>query len=189
MISSRPLLVSSCIFAEDQRSETLCQSIIKTIKEKALLLDGWRELHKKMFDENDHNVPPSEQMSMSKLGKNGSVMTNNCNAARLEGSLICDQIRDIAVKEDRANGGDGSNVLVQQLNCHNHMRNTWFGALVKHMSKYLKALFVSDISAIDGKYCVHTVFDSILRAVDKEFSLSANYPKGHGNWFQFWLKN
>ncbi len=27
-----------------------------------------------------------------------------------------------------------------------------------------------------------------LRAVDKEFSLPANYPKGHGDMFKYWLE-
>ena len=30
--------------------------------------------------------------------------------------------------------------------------------------------------------------EAVLRAVDKEFSLPANYPKGHGDQFKFWLK-
>ena len=32
------------------------------------------------------------------------------------------------------------------------------------------------------------MIDSVLRAIDKEFSLPANYPKGHGDWFKFWMK-
>ena len=32
------------------------------------------------------------------------------------------------------------------------------------------------------------MFDAILRAVDKAFSLLANYPKGHGAMFLHWLK-
>jgi hypothetical protein len=31
------------------------------------------------------------------------------------------------------------------------------------------------------------MFDSILRAINKEFSLPANYPKGHGDMFKHWL--
>ena len=31
--------------------------------------------------------------------------------------------------------------------------------------------------------------DTVLRAVDKEFSLPANYPKGHGAQFKHWLAN
>jgi len=29
---------------------------------------------------------------------------------------------------------------------------------------------------------------AIIRAVDKEFSLSANYPKGHGKQFLEWMR-
>jgi hypothetical protein len=29
---------------------------------------------------------------------------------------------------------------------------------------------------------------ALIRAVDKEFSLSANYPKGHGELFLAWIK-
>jgi hypothetical protein len=28
---------------------------------------------------------------------------------------------------------------------------------------------------------------AIIRAIDKEFSLSANYPKGHGELFLEWI--
>ena len=35
----RPLLLSSCIFLEDERSKTVCKSIVDTIREKASLLD------------------------------------------------------------------------------------------------------------------------------------------------------
>jgi hypothetical protein len=33
------------------------------------------------------------------------------------------------------------------------------------------------------------VFDGILRAIDKAFSLPANYPKGQGDMFKHWLLN
>ena len=32
------------------------------------------------------------------------------------------------------------------------------------------------------------MMDAVLRAVDKEFSLLANDPKGHGQQFKHWLK-
>eukprot|EP00957_Ditylum_brightwellii_P012127 915698-Ditylum_brightwellii.AAC.1 len=31
--------------------------------------------------------------------------------------------------------------------------------------------------------------ESLLRAVDKEFSLCANYPKGHGDLFYEWIEH
>ena len=45
----KPLLVSICIFPEDEISETVCQSIIYTLKEKYLMLDRWKEIHEAEF--------------------------------------------------------------------------------------------------------------------------------------------
>ncbi len=45
------------------------------------------------------------------------------------------------------------------------------------------------VDLIDIDWClkITTMFDGILRAVDKEFSLPENYPKGHGDMFKHWL--
>ena len=37
--------------------------------------------------------------------------------------------------------------------------------------------------------CSATRMDAVLLAIDKEFSLPANYPKGHGDMLLHWLKN
>ena len=42
-------------FPEDERSETIFQSIVETLKEKAKLLDQWKEFHKKHFG-TDHDI-------------------------------------------------------------------------------------------------------------------------------------
>ena len=39
------------------------------------------------------------------------------------------------------------------------------------------------IDEIDKALRVKTVMSALCRASDKEFSLSANYPKGHGQYF------
>ena len=44
-----------------------------------------------------------------------------------------------------------------------------------------------DLNLIDYRYRVSTKFDVVLRAIDKEFSLPANYPKGHGVMFKTWM--
>ena len=40
---------------------------------------------------------------------------------------------------------------------------------------------------IDIRHRVLTMMDAVLRAVDKEFSLPANSPKGHGDEFKHWI--
>jgi hypothetical protein len=55
------------------------------------------------------------------------------------------------------------------------------------LSAFLNKLLSEDLTDIDWRLRVMTMFDAILRAVDKEFSLTANYPKGHGDMFKHWL--
>ena len=68
------------------------------------------------------------------------------------------------------------------------MRNVWIGAITKRLSSYLNEVLACDLDEISSVYRVTTMMDGVLRAIDKEFSLPANYPKGHGDQFLHWLK-
>jgi hypothetical protein len=78
--------------------------------------------------------------------------------------------------------------MVLQQDCHHHLRNVWFGAITKYLSDYLDDLLAADLDAINFCYRVSTQMDAVLQAIEKEFSLPANYPKGHGDHFKHWLK-
>ena len=82
---------------------------------------------------------------------------------------------------------DDEQINVYTQDCHNHMRNVWIGAVTKRLSSYLNEILASDLEAIDFRYRVSTMFEAVLRAIDKEFSLPANYPTGHGDMFKHWL--
>ena len=79
----QPLLLSSCMFPEDETSETLCLSIVETIKEKAKLLERWRTMHENNFGL-DHDILLAEELDLGKLGCGcgGVVMTDTCSVAR-----------------------------------------------------------------------------------------------------------
>ena len=159
---------------------------------KRILLDEWRAFHEEGWGADTHDIPPGSEIDLAKLSGGGGVVTDNCNGARAENRLLQKQVKQAAREKALADGVDPGeveeNILVFQTACHNHLRNTWFGAIVKTLSRYLSELLKSDLEAIDHRYRVSTTMDSVLRAVDKEFSLPANYPKGHGDWFKFWLK-
>jgi hypothetical protein len=87
----RPLLISSCIFPEDERSETVSKGIIKTLSDKAKLLDQWISVHESMFG-NDHDIPSANEIHLSKLNR-GVITTDTCNSARLISSLLATAIR------------------------------------------------------------------------------------------------
>ena len=178
--------MSSCIFPEDERSETVCRSILDTLQEKAKLLDKWREVHEKRFGAT-HDIPSSKEMNLTKL-EGAAVTSDTCNGARLTSELLSNEIEK-AIKEKIAKEGlPERDVLVLQQDCHHHLRNVWIGAITKRLSSYLNEILAADLDAIDFRYRVSTMMDAVLRSVDKEFSLPANYPKGHGDQFQHWLK-
>ena len=78
----RPLLLSTCIYLEDDRSETLCCTIIDSVKEKALLLDKSKKFHEYQFGTDTQNIPESLEICLSNMRHGSSMSTNTCNSAR-----------------------------------------------------------------------------------------------------------
>ena len=179
------MLLSSCIFPEDERSDTVSKAIVETIKEKADLLDRWRDVHQDMYA-TMHDIPSSDDMDLTKF-KGAVVTSDGCNAARRTSTVTAEAF-EAAIEAVAAEEGEEYEPSIVIVGCHHHMRNVWIGALVKHLSKYLNGILHEDLSKINFRYRVSTMFDSVLRAADKEFSLPANYPKGHGVMFKEWME-
>ena len=152
-----------------------------------MLLDQWKAVHEEHYGTDTHDIPDSTQMNIAKLGKSGNVNTDTCHGARLLSDLICDEVEKAAKEKAADSGEDESDVIVLKNDCHNHLRNVWIGAITKRMSSYLNELLACDLALIDFRYRVSTMMDAVLRSVDKEFSLPANYPKGHGDHFKHWM--
>ena len=53
----------------------------------------------------------------------------------------------------------------------------------KKLTTKLNLILKASLDEIDPKLRVSSSISAIIRAVDKEFSLSSNYPKGHGEVF------
>ena len=62
---------------------------------------------------------------------------------------------------------DPTNVLITRTDFHNHLQNLWIGAITKRLSKYLDEILTCDLEAIDSRYIVSTMMDSLLRSIDK----------------------
>ena len=69
------------------------------------------------------------------------------------------------------------------------MCNVSIVAFTKRLPIYLSEILACDLNTNDFCYQVSTIFDAVLRAVDRECRLSANYLKGHGTMFLYWLTN
>ena len=74
------------------------------------------------------------------------------------------------------------------MDCMHHLRNVWFGGIEKALTTYLTALLQDSLENIDSHLRVSTSMSALIRAFDKEFSLCANYPKGHGEEFKECIK-
>eukprot|EP00956_Cyclotella_meneghiniana_P033421 scaffold95984_cov36-Cyclotella_meneghiniana.AAC.1 len=148
-----PVVVSSCIFMDDERSET--QADVKA-----------------KYPDKVHLIPSPDSINIDKLGRDdGVIMTDTCNGAQKVRRILVDRI-------------DGA----QDLDCMNHLRNVWIGGMEKTLSKYLNEMLRSSLDEIDSTLRVTTSISAVIRAIDKEFSLSANYPKGHGELFLEWIR-
>jgi hypothetical protein len=64
----------------------------------------------------------------------------------------------------------------------------WAKAVEIELSKYLTVMLRDSLNTIASSIWVSTMFTPFAQAYDKEFSLSANYPKGHGELFAKWMK-
>ena len=125
-------------------------------------------------------------LCIGKLGNSGAVTTDTCNPAMKLGRLLEDKILVAAAAMRGDSGASAGRVL--KVDCYNHLRNVWFGGMTKSMSGFLTSAMRGELEAIDSKLRVNTSVESVLRAVDKEFSFCANYPKGHAELFYEWMK-
>ena len=105
-----------------------------------------------------------------------TILVSNDAAIYLKKSLL-HYFPDISLSQEDAKAVD----------CHHHLRNVWFNGLSKKLATYMKIQLQSDLSQIDGVLRISTNIEAVIRAIDKEFSLCANYPKGKGDQFKFWI--
>jgi hypothetical protein len=123
-------------------------------------------------DANMHLLPMEDGINIDKLGQLGTITTNTCNNAQKQSQLLSLHIQGKVIKQD----------------CHHHLWNVWAKAVKIALSKYLTVMLRDSLNTIDSSLWVSTVFTPFARVYDKEFSLAANYPKGHGELFTEWMK-
>ena len=115
-------------------------------------------------------IPSPDGINLDKL-QNAVVITDGCNTALKLRRILVDLL-----------GG------AYDLDCWNHMRNVWFGNMENAITKHLNNMLRSSLDEIEPRLRVSALMSAIIRAIDKEFSLSANYPKGHGELFLQWMR-
>jgi hypothetical protein len=129
------------------------------------------EVMKNQFPDNSHSIPLPEQIDIQKLQHGGVITTDSCNQAQKVRCILC-QLVDGAL----------------DYNCMNHLRNVWFGGMEKTLTREPNLHLCASLDKIDPKLRVTTSMSAIIHAIDKEFSLLANYPKGHSKLFLEWIR-
>ena len=176
------IVLSSSIVLVGESSEQQYDAISAMIGRGAKRLERWKEVLSKNYPSYQHDIPTIVDMNIGKLGNGGTVNSDTCNTARKTRRIIVEKINDAAGEMNISE----TNVL--EVDCWNHLRNVWLGGMTKALSNHLRNILINDLDCIDTRLRVSTNFETILRAVDKEFSLAANYPKGHGELFRKWME-
>ena len=120
---------------------------------------------------NSHQVPSADGIDVEKLSRGGTITTDTCNTAQKLRRILIEAIPG-----------------AYDFDCMHHLRNIWFGNMEKKLTAKLNLILKASLDEIDPKLRVSSSISAIIRAVDKEFSLSANYPKGHGEIFLEWMR-
>ena len=156
-----------CIFVCSNHSSNYLQ--INSLK------DRLNRLHEVLADKYPHydrsTLPTANDIDVSKLGQGGTITTDTCSTAQKLRRILLDTIEG-----------------TYDYDCMHHLRNVWFGNMEKKLTKHLNVLLRADLDEIDPRLRVSASISAIVRAIDKEFSLSANYLKGHGELFLEWVR-
>ena len=144
--------------------------VVSKFKSLQSRLARLREVVSELCPDKLNQVPTEEGVDIKKLGDGGLVTSDTCNAAQA--------VRRVIVAEC---------IGALEMDCMHHLRNVWFGNMEKDLTKELNTLLRVSLDEIDPKLRVTSSMSAIIRAIEKEFGLCANYVKGHGALFAQWM--
>ena len=191
----RPLILSSAVVLKGESSEETCAAVLEQIKSGGARLARWAEVHERDYPrgkDSKHDIPDLKEMNIGKLGGRGAASTDTAPAARKQRRLLCEAVAKAAAEWHSLNPvdeADDQRLRCLEIDCYNHLRNVWLGGMAKKLTARLKATLHDELEAIDRRLRVSTSMEAVLRAMDKEFSLNANYAKGHGQLFFEWMEH
>ncbi len=129
-------------------------------------------------------IPSCDDVTLVKLSKGGTIITDRCSTARKHRKLLCELIAKMSNEPHILE----NKISIFKGDCWQHMRNVWFGAVIKHMSTWLEMHLAEDLEKIPKVYRVSTNIDDLLRCIEKDVTKNANYAKGHGTFFDHYMK-
>ena len=85
-------------------------------------------------------------------------------------------------------GKDASDIQVYEVMCWHHLRNIWFKAVVKRMTRYLNEAMEVHLSELDPEDRISPGMDNLVRVCEKYFCLKKHDAKGDGERFHQWME-
>ena len=183
----KTVTLDNMILAADKKSISTAKAIMNAMDNAQQLLRGWIDVTKEIYpgDNIVSLIPSPDDANFLKL-RNGFITTDTCSQAKNVRRDLILAIKELATEKGICN--DTDEFEMHELDCWNHLRNLWIEHAVKALEKEVKLLLAEDLAAIPSTFRVDIDLNHILRGVDKEFALTANYPKGHGMVFQHWME-
>lgn len=188
------VILAATVIGSGESSEEQVEDILeKVFKRGASKVKRLREIFEELYPGVDHNIPDVSEMDIAKLA-GGMISSDNCSPAmkvkRLLEAAVQDAVKHHYTAEQwdaKSSTEQAAELLVLQGDCWNHLRNVWIKSMSGALTSRLKESLRFELETIDSRLRVGTALDGVLRAADKEFSLCANYPKGHGDMFFEWM--
>ena len=129
------------------------------------------------------HLPDPSSLDVSRM-LGGMISHDNCNPDRDQGNHLEQLISELADKL----GILESKRMLFQGSCHNHLRNTWMDHVENYLVGKLEDHRKNDLELFPTHLRVACRLSELLIQVDKEYNFSANYPKGHGDAFNDYLR-
>jgi hypothetical protein len=173
------------LLTKDGTAAEQSRAIIQCFAGCCKLLEQWRDETELMFPNRLdllQLIPKPETIDVTQL-LGGVIEHDTCATARSLGYKLQDTIFDFAREKNAPN----EKLKLYQGECHNHTRCVWFGHISNYLERKLEEHLCEELKLIPNHLHVTCSLSEIVIQVDKEYNLTANYPKGHGDDFNDWL--
>eukprot|EP00956_Cyclotella_meneghiniana_P040422 scaffold194930_cov35-Cyclotella_meneghiniana.AAC.2 len=184
----KKITLSSCILSETESAESIASAILQEFNHARSLIKQWKDATTKLYpgrDDLQDLIPSVSRLCISRLvGLKSFATTDTCATARKLRRILNESIKQIALEK----GLSEEEVMVFEADCWQHLRKVWFGGVSSALSEHMREVLADDLIELPTIYRINLDIDDLFRCIDKEFSKTANYAKGHGSEFFWWMQ-
>ena len=183
----KKISLSSCILSVNESADSIAQAIQQEFGHARSLITQWKDATTKLYPECpdlQDLIPDISKLCISRLGLKSFTTTDTCATARKLRRILNESIQEIAKEK----GLSADQIMIFEADCWQHLRNVWFGGVSAAVSEHLREILADDLKELPTIYRINLDIDDLFRCIDKEFSRTANYAKGHGSEFFWWMR-